>query len=435
MVGNGVPENGKCRGVTGEAGGSAKGVLLVLLALAVCFGYFYFFTDILRSKEETPTQPEVYTSEVKKPLPARPAGPAAVTTEQTAPVSPAATAPAGNAPAVSPQQATKETKVAGNAAVKKETAAPAPATKIAQKPGPGDNKHAVAPAPVRTPPAPSKPLAAAPKEVKAAAKPAPEKQKDVKPVAKQAQPSVKQKTVAAKPAPAPAKTATVVAGAEKAKTPAKDTHTLSTDRKKVTAESKGTAAPVSAKDSGTRQRPATASKEVVAKPEKAGSGDERPEPATGGGKFTLVVGTYVLKSSMLADKAKLERAGLKPSVSAGRKMSEPMNRLLVAEFGSYSSARSELNRVRKTSKDAFLLQEKGRFTVYAGSYFRHERALQEQERLRRQGFVPIVKKSDAPVSTFTLTSGNFPTREAALKEAARLRKLGFKPLPSSVKKQ
>jgi len=398
MAANGVPENAKRNGVTGEAGGSAKGVLLVLLALAVCFGYFYFFTDILRSKEETPMQPEVFTTEVKKPLPERPAEPAAVPAE--------AAAPAGASPAVSPQQAGTEPQVQGTTELKKETAPPATPAKIAQKPGPAIEKKAAAPAPApaRTSQPPAKTAAAVQKEVKAAAKPAPapEKSKDVKPVAKQAPPPAKQKNVASKPAPSPVKAATVTAKKESAKITAKDSHASSTDRKKLTAASKSTALPAAAKNAG---------------------------------NYTLVVGSYVLKSSMLADKAKLERAGLKPSLSEGKKKSEPMNRLLVAEFGSYSSARSELSRVKKASKDAFLLQENGRFTVYAGSYFNHERAVQEQDRLRKQGFVPIVKKSSAPVSTYTLSSGSYATRDAAVKEAGRLRKLGFNPWPSSLKQQ
>lgn len=402
MAGNGVPENAKRNGVTGEAGGSAKGVLLVLLALAVCFGYFYFFTDILRSKEETPMQPEVYTTEVKKPLPERPAEPAVLPADETAPVATSAPAPAGASPAASPQQGGKEPQVQGTTELKKEAESPATPAKIAQKPVPALEKKAATPA--RTSQSPAKTAAAVQKEAKTPAKPAPapEKSKDVKPVAKQAPSPAKQKTVVAKPAPASVKAATVTARKESAKISDKDGRASSTDRKKLTAASKRTAMPAAAKNAG---------------------------------NYTLVVGSYVLKSSMLADKAKLERAGLKPSLSEGKKKSEPMNRLLVAEFGTYSSARSELIRVKKASKDAFLLQENGRFTVYAGSYFNHERAVQEQDRLRKQGFVPIVKKSSAPVSTYTLSSGSYATREAAVKEAGRLRKLGFKPWPSSLQQQ
>ncbi len=71
MVKKGLTESDGQNGIVGSKGSSVKGILFFLFALAVCFGYFYFFTDILRSKEETPGQPDVFTSEVKKPLPER----------------------------------------------------------------------------------------------------------------------------------------------------------------------------------------------------------------------------------------------------------------------------------------------------------------------------------------------------------------------------
>ncbi len=71
MVKKGVPVCEVENGMAGSRGSSVKGILFFLFALAVCFGYFYFFTDVLRTKEETPGQPDVFTSEVKKPLPER----------------------------------------------------------------------------------------------------------------------------------------------------------------------------------------------------------------------------------------------------------------------------------------------------------------------------------------------------------------------------
>jgi cell division septation protein DedD len=160
---------------------------------------------------------------------------------------------------------------------------------------------------------------------------------------------------------------------------------------------------------------------------KAGEGAGKTVSVKEGKGFTLVVGTYVLPSTLRADKAKLEKAGVHPSVAVGPKKNQPMNRLVVAEYDSYTTAQAELDRVKKASKDAFLLQENGKFTIYAGSYYRHDRAVEEQERLRAQGFAPILKKAVAPVGSSKLTVGGFPTREAAQGEAARLRKLGFKP--------
>jgi cell division septation protein DedD len=108
-----------------------------------------------------------------------------------------------------------------------------------------------------------------------------------------------------------------------------------------------------------------------------------------------------------------------------------MNRLVVAEFYSYSSAHAELGRLKKVSKDAFVLHEKDKYVVYAGSYYRSDRAADELERLKKRGVTPVVKKSVAPVSTYTLTLGAFPSREAARKDEERLKKLGYKPFLSS----
>ncbi len=151
-------------------------------------------------------------------------------------------------------------------------------------------------------------------------------------------------------------------------------------------------------------------------------------------QFTLAVGTYVLKSSMRSDKVKLEKSGLQTAVMPAKMRNEPMNRLLVAEVASYPAAQEELAKVKKVSKDAFLLRENNKYAIYAGSYFADHRALQEQERLRKLGFAPILKKSQAPVATYSLTVGSYPTRDAALKGAERLKKLGFKPYPLALTK-
>jgi len=163
-------------------------------------------------------------------------------------------------------------------------------------------------------------------------------------------------------------------------------------------------------------------------PKQSGN-SERADTKMAGERYTLVVGTYVLKSSMSTAKAKLEKAGLQTVVVPGKMRSEPMNRLLVAEVSSPQAAQEELAKVKKASKDAFFLRENNKYAIYAGSYFAEDRAVQEQERLRKRGFVPILKKTQAPVTTYSLSAGSYPTRETALKGAERLQKLGFKPYP------
>jgi len=377
MAGNGVPEKGKFNGVAGVAGGSAKGVLLVLLALAVCFGYFYYFTDMLRPKEETPMQYQVYPAEVKKPLPERPSQPVAANLEGSAP--PASSLPEQPAdPDVSQPSGGNAPEVASNTQARQGEIPVAPAAKPTQKAVTAADKKLPAPAAQQQAPKPA---------TRAAGKPA----------------AAAQKTAAAK-------------------TPSKEPARSSADKKTALASAKTETASAGKASVDRKQKTA-----------KAEAGEERSAAGRQGANYTLIVGTYVLKSTLLAAKSKLEHAGFKPVVTPGRKKNEPMNRLILAEFASYSSASSELERVRKSSRDAFILQENGRYVVYAGSYFDQERAAREQDRLRREGFAPIVKKSSAPVQTYTLSSGGFATREQAEKEAARLRKLGFTPLPAPMK--
>ncbi len=144
------------------------------------------------------------------------------------------------------------------------------------------------------------------------------------------------------------------------------------------------------------------------------------------GTYTLQIGVYVTDKSLAAEKVKLKSAGLNPVITKGPKMTEPMNRLFIGEFGSYVEASIELQKLRKVTRDAFMLPEKDKFALYAGSYFVKERAEKERDRLSEAGLKPVIRKISAPVSTLRLTAGNFQTRESAEQEARRLKKLGVK---------
>jgi len=366
MVETGLPQSGNKTGLGGVGGSSAKGILLVLSALAVCFGYFYFFTDIFRSKDEIAGQRDIISSEVTKAMPVR----------SSALAQPAGAGTAG-VPAPSPPDAAPPQPPADQ--VKQQPAATAQVAGAKAKESPA-SPQAKAPA--------------------------------VKPMAMQKQlPAAK--TAVSKP---PVKAASAKA-AEKPAQPGAPVQKSSTV--KPGASGKAGAAPVKTAalpKSGTAAAPAQTA--AVKTPE---------------GAFTLVIGTYVLKSSMAGDKAKLERSGIKPVSVVSGKRKEPMNRLHVADFGTQAEAQAELNRVRAASSDAFVLKENGRYAVYAGSYYAYERAIEVRDQLQVKGINPTIRKSVTPVSAYTLTAGSFTSREAALEEAARLKKLGFKPFVAARK--
>lgn len=396
MVDNGLPEKGTAPCIFGVAGSSVKGILILLLALGVCFSYFYFFTDVLRPNEETPTQVDVSSTEVKKPLPARVvqnASTSAAQVDQGAPATPATLAETPEKPVVTGR-------VQENAPVK------------APESSPG--------VPVKPSPAVSKPVPTAQKTAAAPVEPVPlpAKQKET---AKKDAASEARKTAAGK-----ASSAAAVKSTEKTvpvKSAAKDSGSSLPRKKSVGTEQKPDS-------TSTVKQKAASAKKGDATPSKVADGTGKTVSKKEGKGFSLVIGTYVLQSTLKADKSKLEKAGVHPSVVAGPKKSQPMNRLVVGEFDSYTTARTELEKVKKTSKGAFLLQENGKYTLFAGSYYRKERAVEEQERLRSQGFAPILKKADAPVESWKMMVGGFPTREAAQEEAAKLRKMGFKPYPT-----
>jgi cell division septation protein DedD len=382
MVEKGLSVNGNKNGVSGSRGGSVKGILFFLFALAVCFGYFYFFTDVLRPKEETPEQPDVYTSDMKKPLPERLVQSTATSAEEAVSPPPASSAlpePPSPGGALTDAQSS-----GGDASSGQKMAQSAPVAEKSVSPPPPSAKST------------EKAVGESAKPIKAAKKPM---------------------SAATKPVSAPA-----------------------TTRKDATKSSASRASGLADGAKKTLAGKKTASSTIVAKqtkgatPQKSKATAKQSAAKKNTGSYTLTVGTYVLKSSLLADKAKLEKAGLQTSVSMGKVKDEPMNRLLVAEVASYPAARDELNKVKKASKDAFLLRQNGSYAIYAGSYFNKDRAMQEQERLRKEGFAPILKQSQAPVSLYALTAGSYQTREAALKDAERLKKLGFNPYPALIKK-
>lgn len=378
-------------GLAGSRGSSVKGILFLLFALAVCFGYFYFFTDVLRTKEETPGQSDVYSSEVRKPLPERLVQ-ASVTSAEEA-VSPPPEAPSsGNVRSeavVPPGEASSGQKVVKSAPVAEKPATPPLKTAQTNKAAAGQGeKPSKKPATKKT----------------VSAKAAPDSAANSKKSAQQKHPKIK-----------------ISPATDTAKSGSRPSPATGGETKKPVAGPKNVGGKIA---------------KIPAKkvPPKQNENIEPSGTKKAGERYALVVGTYVLKTSMSAAKAKLEKAGLQTVVVPGKMRSEPMNRLLVAEVSSAQEAQEELAKIKKVSKDAFFLRENSKYAIYAGSYFAQDRAVQEQERLRKRGFVPILKKTQAPVTTYSLSVGSYPTRETALKGAESLKKLGFKPYPVELTK-
>jgi cell division protein FtsN len=303
----------------GARGGNQRLLLLALLLLVAAFGYLYFFTGLIKPREEAPKAPPAPTAQVKQPLPPRPEQGGEKVAAKAAPVQPQ----------------------------------PAPAK--AEKPAPP-----AAPTPAKPPVAASANPAAAP------AQPAP---------AKTAKPAEKS---AEKPAAAP------VAAGKKAPEPA-----------------------------------APAPKAAAAATPKAAAAAEKQD------RFRLFIGELAAERDVRKVRAKLKKLGIAPVSEKKLNKPELMHRLFLAEFDNHYAADMELQKLLPYTANGFILEEKGQYAVYAGSYLHEKGAAAERDRLSGKGVKLDVKLAKVSIPVTRVTAGEFPGREDAQKAADRLKKQGI----------
>ncbi|MBK5275146.1 MAG: SPOR domain-containing protein [Desulfuromonadales bacterium] len=363
-----------------DSKGKQNALLVLLLVLVGGFVYIYFFTGLIKpvKEEKTAEAPPPVSQVTKKALPAVDGAPA---------------------------------KADADGEVKKDAAAPA------VKPLPAPAPPAAAPAPV----AAAKPVSAAKPVVQEAAK-----VKEEPKLTAEAQPSVKKPLPAAGKAdvkkPAPPEKKEPVAAENKAQ-PAK------VDEKKPAEAKKPQAAKVDEKKPADVKKPAE--KKAVAVPAVVTAKKEvqkpvKKEPAdsgkvTGSGPWTVLVGNYVLEEALATDLARVRKAGLDAYVVPGVKKKSHMNRLLLADFTDRDSAQAELTKLKRYTSDAFMIDNAGMHSVYAGSYLLDARAGSEKERLAVAGFKLTVQRVDVSIPSKNLTAGSFAEKSAAEQALKKLR--------------
>ncbi|WP_298273290.1 SPOR domain-containing protein [Geobacter sp.] len=362
-----------------RGGGNTRVLLLVLLLLVAVFGYLYYFTGLIKPREEAKAPEPVQSAQVKQPIPPRPEEKPAGT---QATAQPAAGTATKEAPPASPATAAKPEEKKG------EPVKPSADKGKAVAPKPAKNESAK---PARTETAPQK------KEV--------------------AKPVVVAKVV---PKGEPKTSGASSAGSG---TPAASGKDL---RKEGATSAKKKAA---SKEKGVKVARAAGKKS-------AGASAASAKKSEGGetGEFTLRIGEYVVADAMERDKEKVQDSGLTPVVKQGAKKMEPMIRLYLGEFADRESAGRELAKLKDATVDGFVLKEGGKFVVYAGSYFLHGRAVKEQQRLAALGIKPSLRKTSVSVPTLVLTAGKFTKREDAVKTAAKLKQKGLRPIVVERKK-
>jgi cell division septation protein DedD len=266
---------------------------------------------------------------------------------------------------------------------------------------------------------------------KADAKPADAKKETVSPPKEQPPKVVQAAPVAVVPPPAktPPQTAAKVkeepkkVEAPKPKAEPKTAEPAKTvDKKTSVAEKKPEPAKVDAKKVATVTAPVT--KSPTAKAEKAPK-DESGSTASGSA-WTILVGTYVLEDALSTDMGRVRKAGLNPLVKPGPRKKSAMNRLFLSEFADRDAAKAALDKLKRQTSDAFILDHAGKYTVYAGSYLLDVRAASEMERLGAAGFHVSLKRTEIAIPSKSLTVGPYKNKKAADVALGKLKAAGVK---------
>lgn len=184
-----------------------------------------------------------------------------------------------------------------------------------------------------------------------------------------------------------------------------------------------------AKKPAAADKKALPAKEALKKP--ATSVQEKPEAVARVHKaesdsWLVVVGSYVLEEALSADMGRVRKAGLDPVVKPAARKKTSMNRLFVSDFNDRATAQAKLEKLKTHTSDAFVIEQGGKFSLFAGSYLQTESAKSEQERLKAAGFSVAVKHSEISIPAQSLSVGPFKNKKAAEAALAKLKNSGLK---------
>lgn len=142
--------------------------------------------------------------------------------------------------------------------------------------------------------------------------------------------------------------------------------------------------------------------------------------------WSIVVGSYVLEEALSADMGRVRKAGFKPVIKPASRINTSMSRLFVSEFDDRAAAVSILEKLKRFTSDAFVIEQGGRFIVYAGSYLHSEAAVFEKERLKTAGFTVTIKQTDIAIPSQSLSVGPFKSKDEAAAALVKLKGIGLK---------
>lgn len=213
--------------------------------------------------------------------------------------------------------------------------------------------------------------------------------------------------------------------------------TAAVDRKQPVKDKKSavTSATTADKVSATAQRdmkPKPSNKDITStvgttRPAKTiAATDKKSLNTVEGGPWMLVVGNYLIEDAMAVDMARLRKAGFAVSVQPGVRKTAQMNRLFLAEYTDRDKAQADMSKLKRYTSDAFILEQNGKFAVYAGSYLLDTRVASEKERLAAAGFSMTLKRTEVAIPSKALTAGSFTDKNAAETALKKLENAGIK---------
>lgn len=144
------------------------------------------------------------------------------------------------------------------------------------------------------------------------------------------------------------------------------------------------------------------------------------------GACMILVGEYVLDSQLTRDREKVGKAGLEAIVTQAGKKPEPMHRLFMADYADHAGAVAAISKLNAAGGQGFLLEENGKYAVYAGSYFLASKAASEQKKLATKGIKLVIRKAMVPLAVSRLSAGRYASGAEAVPALQKLAKQGLK---------
>ena len=171
--------------------------------------------------------------------------------------------------------------------------------------------------------------------------------------------------------------------------------------------------------------------EVAETKAKASSKSEKPLKTEVGstdavGAWSILVGSYVLEDALSNDMVRLRKAGFVPVITPGPRKKSEMSRLVLSEFADRSAAKAAFDKLQRHTSDAFIVDQAGKHTVYAGSYLLDVHAAFEMERLSAAGFPVSLKRVEVAIPSKNLTLGPFKNKKSADAVLGKLKAAGIK---------